>query len=434
MTNLTRFWKTGPADLPAIDDAAPRSPVWALRLPRGWPDSTPLVSWRWWDGHGAVQQGLDPLEALPAHDRRVATYVWTPATDTVLTEVRAPARSRAKFVQALPYVLEEQLLSEPENLHFAAEPRNGGRYSVAVTARQPLRLWMERLHAVGFRPSALCPVTLAVACEPDGWCMVWDQDEVWLRTGEYEGLACLGTLTQSLDMVQAALDEARRAEKAPSHLTLVQPPPGLDAAALAERLALPVRVSTVDALSIISPSAPAMNLCQGEFVGDSGKWRESARALRPAGILLVVWLLASFVADAVEWGLLRHEHSAMRSEMLTLFRTTFPDARAIVDPALQMQRNHASLSAGRGARGVDEFLAGLHRVAQVITGDSTAALKSLRFTGDSLALTLKVADREHLETLRRAFDQHGFQAEILGTDIEQGRVRGRLRLKLSERS
>ena len=429
MTSLAQFWNSGLSSVRPHRGAAPQASAWVLRLPRGWPDSTPLVSWSWWGGQGQPQHGRDPLDKIPAHDRRASTYVWTPAAQTLLTEIQAPARARSKFMQALPYALEEQLLSDPESAHFAVQPLNSGRYAVAVTARDRLRLWLERLQMAGFQPSVLCPVTLAVPCEPDSWCLVWDQDEVWLRTGEYAGLACPGTPMQSLEIVKAVLEETRREQKAPSQLTLYQPPQELDVAALAGQLELGIHVSAAEHSPIVSRTVPAMNLRQGEFVGDSGRLRESARALKPAGILVAIWLLASFIINVVEWGMLRHEQTALRDEMVTLFRATFPDAQAFEYPALQMERNHASLLAGRGAHGGDEFLSILQRVAPAVTGDSSITLRSLRYTEESLTLTLDAATRESLETLRQALSKRGFQADVLETNSERGRIVGRLRIK-----
>ena len=159
-----------------------------LVLPRGWPDSGSPVFWRWRKGNGTPQSGLaTDLQQLPDNARRSAAHVWTPAADTMLTSVSLPTRARRKIMQALPYALEDRLLGDPDSLHFAYRSESDGSLSVAITARDRLRVWMEALTKAGIQPAALCPATLMVPWPLDCWSLAFGEDEVLVRTGSASG-------------------------------------------------------------------------------------------------------------------------------------------------------------------------------------------------------------------------------------------------------
>ncbi len=68
-----------------------------------------------------------------AYDKQVIVIV--PATDVLLTTTILPKMSQSRLQQALPYALEEQLITDVENLHFAiALKQSNDELTVAVVA------------------------------------------------------------------------------------------------------------------------------------------------------------------------------------------------------------------------------------------------------------------------------------------------------------
>ena len=74
------------------------------------------------------------------------------------------------------------------------------------------------------------------------------------------------------------------------------------------------------------------------------------------------------------------ERSALQSRAEAIFRSAFPEARAVVDPALQMQRNLAELRRTRGLGGGDDFLVQLSRAAR----DSKGPVRSVEYADGKL--------------------------------------------------
>src|SRR5215470_4828946 len=89
------------------------------------------------EGHVLVNAVSGELmQAAPlAVGRRVAVVVA--ASDVLVTESDAPAKSASKLAQVIPFALEERVADEIENLHFAIGERaaDTGRVPVVVVTR-----------------------------------------------------------------------------------------------------------------------------------------------------------------------------------------------------------------------------------------------------------------------------------------------------------
>ena len=166
-------------------------------LPPGWPQSQEPLLWRWQRGKDKSQAGeAADLSQIPAALRGAPAHVWTPATDTVLTTATLPTRARRKILQALPYVLEDRLLGDPETLHFAYRHETDGSLSVAVTARERVDAWLQAFSQAGMRVVSLCPVTLLVPWALDCWSLSFSGHEILVRTGAVAGFVCSQSLEQ----------------------------------------------------------------------------------------------------------------------------------------------------------------------------------------------------------------------------------------------
>jgi len=177
-----------------------------LVLPHGWPQSRNAVFWRWQSSGGTPQSGeVTDLKELPAAVRNAPAYVWTPAADTILTTATLPTRARSKILQALPYALEDRLLGDPETLHFAYRPETDGSLSVAVTAHERVRAWLDAFAQAGLHPVSLCPVTLLIPWALDCWSLLFIGNEILVRTGAVAGFACSLSIEQPPALLVSAV-------------------------------------------------------------------------------------------------------------------------------------------------------------------------------------------------------------------------------------
>src|SRR6266705_1452455 len=293
-----------------------------LWLPRNWPAEDSELRWRRVAAGGAVRQGAQRgLEGLaPAEE----IIVWTPAAETLFLRARLPTRSAAKIVQALPFALEEQLIDPPERLHFAFAHEADGALAVAVTRRERMESWLAALAAAGLAPTQLAPVTLSVPLAERAWT-----------------------------------------------LAFVDAPADLDSAGWREALGLPLESIQPGDASV--PAAP-LDLLQQHYA-PRAHLAALKRAYVPAAALLAAWLFATLALDAIEWARLSRAASAAEEEMRALLLKSFPETRAILDPAEQMRRGLEDLSARSGVAAPGDMLSLLARAAPAIARSRGAALR-----------------------------------------------------------
>jgi len=385
------------------------APVWRrpgaarleLWLPRDWPREGADPRWRRVAPGERTREGRG-LEGLPPAQELM---VWTPAADTLLLRAQLPTRSAAKIAQALPYALEEQLVEPPEQLHFAFAHEADGALAVAVTSRETMQRWLTALAAAGLQPQRLAPVTLSLPLAAGSWTLAFAEEEMVLRTGLHSGF---GGPREALPpaWLATALAEARGENRAPERLVLIDPPADLNTAAWSETLALPV-----EALRGESAALPAsLNLLQQRYAPRgrmSGLWRPYV----PAAALLAAWLAGTFVFDAIEWIRLSRSVRAGDEEMRALLLKSFPETRAILDPAEQMRRGLEALIAGTGTAGPDDMLALLDRTLPAIEREPRVRLQGVEYAEHGLNIRIAAAEPE-AESVARSLRAQQLEVEV----------------------
>jgi general secretion pathway protein L len=407
-----------------LTQVARAQPVW-LRLPRGWPESAGPMLWQAYDADGAARRGEAlTLPDLPDFLRRARVQVWTPPSDTVLTRASLPTRSRARILQALPFALEDQLLEDPERLHFAYTSNPDGSLAVAVTDRARVKVWLDTLAAAGIRPAGLCPGNLALPLQANAWSAAFVDNELWVRTGTASGFVCQSEHAAPPALLQAALREAVAQSSAPQCLFLYGPPPDADLDLWAGHLGIAVQPAVGDFWVAGEPSA--LNLLQGELT-PTAHLRQVGRPLIPAALMLAAWLVGLVVVDVVEWARLSRLHNAYAAEMRQVFLQVFPETKTVLDPYAQMQKNLETLQTRGG--GPSDLLPLLARVAPMLQDQAQAKLHGLKYGERALTVDLMLPDYQALDALKNRLQSASLDVEVVAANSRGGEVEGRLRIQ-----
>lgn len=408
----------------------PENGLLELRLPPGWPESAGTLHWQWYLGGSVLERGeVQRLSELPAFTQGATVRLWTPAAETLLTETTLPTRSRARILQALPFALEDQLLGEPQSLHFVYVNQADGRLAVAVTARTRMEAWIGALRAAGLIPDSVCPDSLQLPVFDKAWTLRHETGLLTIRSGQYSGFSLEQAGNTPPFLLDRALQEARRDGRAPEQLLFEHAPDEVDLQAWSAALGLPVDVAP--AADPARPALPPLNLLQNEYVSNDPA-RRLWQTLRPALLLFAAAVLLQTGLDLHDSWRLSREDRAQRQEMLDLFRRTFPEAKSIVDPALQMERSLAAL-AGNSANQPQSLLPLLERSGRVLPPGGPTKLRALHYADSQLTLELTAPDFQSLETLRGGFAAQGLDAETLSADNRNNAVEARLRLRAPKR-
>lgn len=108
--------------------------------------------------------------------------VLAPASTMVLTQVSLPEKGQRQALKALPYMLEESIAQDVEQMHFVTGARDGNNISVAVVAHEQMALWLSWLKDAGLIVKRLLPDCLALPRMECEWAALPIGGDLLLRT------------------------------------------------------------------------------------------------------------------------------------------------------------------------------------------------------------------------------------------------------------
>lgn len=386
-----------------------------------------------------INSGCDMLDELylqfdAQHDVRVVVLV--PGETVVMTEVDIESQHLRHLKTALPYMVEEQLVDDIEDVHLATSPKIGvGRHHVAVVAHTELIDWLDILYSAGLKPSSIAPEYLFLPDTLAGVRVLLDGDRALIQNSAYAGQSVerdnlsfyLQLLTQQdpelRTVVLIASDEDIVAKSAIEKLKVE-----LDQQLVGQEVQ--VQLYMESAFELLAKSAVlsrdyALNLLQGGYQSREAALGQRSPWLAIAGLLfgftvleLLLYLGSGF------WFSKQAEVSKVGA--VALYRDLFPKERRVLNPKRQFQAHLNSEQAVGYSR---EFLLMLQIVTEQLN-DKGLRVKNLRFqAGDGLLIELEATAIDSLEAYSQRLAAQSLQVELLSAIEEDDGVVGRLRVE-----
>ena len=154
---------------------------------------------RWQQGQGFLLRPGAVPERLADDGVRLPENTFLVLPSDVVRNITVPvAAEEVKHLRrALPFMLEESLLEDVADLHFAHTPLDEGHHAVSVVARAKVAQWMdelpESLREVPWISEALC-----LPWTEGQWTLLFESDSVLVRWSEAEGTRVEATLLPAL--------------------------------------------------------------------------------------------------------------------------------------------------------------------------------------------------------------------------------------------
>lgn len=355
------------------------------------------------DGQTVSRQGYSSAELLPA----AATVIAVPAeTDVAWQRVDLPRAGR-QMRSALAGLLEENLLDDPDNLHFALEPgRTGGDTAwVAITARAPLLQQLALLEAAQVFVDRIAPLSAPSAQGQAHGHFHALGDAVALRWSDPDGVVTLpldGTLARQLVP-----------ESSQQHAVWTAAPA---VAAQAEQWLGSAVTVTSDEQRALAVMASPWNLRQFDLAQRTRGLRTVGHAYRqfmqPQWRPVRIGLLALAAVQVLGLNLLAGRYQQqLQSSKAALTRTltdTYPQVRAVLDAPLQMQRETELLRASAGRAGDQDLEALLAAAANAWPADRGPA-DALSFEPGRLSLSAIGWSEAQIAQFRSQLQSSGWQ-------------------------
>ncbi len=398
------------------------------------------------NGHlnGAVEQktlaetGRQYDQAEPGERECV---VLLAGEDVLLNSVALPGQKQRQLRQALPFLVEEFVADDPEDIHVVLGPlQDDGTHAVAIVRRDLLRFWLEALAKEDIYPEKVLPEHLLIPLDPATvGSLVVDEGRCFLRTAEYAAMALeRDTLRESLRICMPAATDRHKDRK---RLALWTRGDGEDGSLIMElgQAIAPTQIRQVplqqghlhlvaESYARLAGPALELNLLQDEF--ESDRRRNATRSLltKVAGLVL----LAFFTQVAFDVGrtvYLRTQADAWDQEARDIYRELFPKDRRLVNLRAQMEGHLARL---RESGSANDFLALLGTAGKYSRSFRTNefVLQRVNFSeqNQQLLLDLHTGSLQMLDRYKQALAQDGLRVDIASAVTEDNIVKARLRI------
>ena len=334
--------------------------------------------WKLFDARDELRRTGDGASAEMPHAKEVELLL--PAERVLFARLRLPKVNAATIRQLLPYAVEDRLLADPSHIHAVAGEKNEhGETVVAVVDREWLQARIDALAADGHEAtSAFCESALLAGGRGD-WHVVCGRTRGMLV--DDEGVGASFDRGPGLPLaLRVALDEAAaRGDKPASVRVHVQDGESLpDLAAWSSETGVTFTPGTQwETLAGGQPAAHSIDLLQGELARrpHAASFRIPRAALWIGGAIVALQVGLA-VADNLR---MKAERERLVQRQEQIFRAAFPEAKAVVDPELQMARQLEELKRSRGLAAGDDFLAQLTRVSR-----EARSVRSVEYAGGKM--------------------------------------------------
>jgi len=383
-----------------------------------------LRDWLLIDAEGQIKTPVQvgaPADAVIGGARRIVVLV--PGEEVALHEARVPG-NRQRVLKVIPFVLEEQLASDVEDLHFAVGRTLGDeRYPVAVVERRQMDAWAQLLREAGISAHQWVPETLALPRD-DGWGLMLDGERILVRSDDYAGFACDA---DSLPiMISLLAGEDQLPETARVYGSRAVELVGVDVELDSSQL------QPLDILARGWSQGPLIDLLQGAY-SRREEWGRLLRPWKATAALLLAGVLVGVSGAGLNYYRLTQQQSQLQADIEALYKKTFPAARRIVNPRLQMEQELKKLQRRAGGTSAD-FLGMFAETASVVRTAQGISVQGASYRDGRLDLDLQADNLQLLDSLKQALVSGGrVNAEIQSATTDKNqKVQSRIRIEVKE--
>ncbi|GAA6143296.1 type II secretion system protein GspL [Hydrogenophaga sp. 5NK40-0174] len=386
----------------------------------------------------ASTSGVVGLSLLPKDPEVILVL---PPLSVSWHRVTLPKAPQNKMRAVLEGLLEDDVLTDAADLHFALEPgaKPGKPAWVAACNKPWLKGWLNALEASGHPVSRIVPA-LAPVLETSmdmghskmpsvrpvmHWAHMAEQSQ-WVASASLDGASCLplpASKGDAMHFISGLSRQVQAGDQGPAAgETLVEWMADPAVSALAEA-ALQNKVELITTNEwLLRATQGRWNLAQFDLTLSSRtragqRWREgwrqwlSAPQWRP-----VRWGAASLVAiSLLGLNLTAWQESyaidAKKAYAARLFKETFPNQPMVLEPELQMQRELNQIRQAKGQLGAGDFEAMLAAAAQAMP-DGMESPMQLTFASGQTQISGWSGPDHEADTMRRALSMKGWRTAM----------------------
>lgn len=279
--------------------------------------------------------------------------VLVPAANMTLTTIVLPEKGQRQALKALPYMLEETLATNVDNMHFVVGPREGEQLNVAAVAHEQMQTWLEWLHQAGLKVKRIVPDCLALPLDQCRWAAMDVGNEYLIRTSEGGGIS-LPKAWSAMALPQL-LSQAVQGSDDPEPIRMASYSDDIHFAGVqieSKPLDLPMMVLAKGILN-----AP-INLLSGIYKPKS-EYSKQLLTWKNAAIVIILAIVLALVNKGLAIHQLNNRTAALQAQSEVIFHQSLPSVSRIVNMRSQMDSQLRSMQGQGGGAVFFEMLNGL---------------------------------------------------------------------------
>jgi general secretion pathway protein L len=282
------------------------------------------------------------------------------ASDVSLLRVQVPPMSAARLKAALPNLVEDQLMTDPEDCAVVPGAVADGLRTVAVIERAWLDILTRAVVSLGAHRVAAIPAQLCLPSQEGVVAAAVTEHgsdlDLAMRLSAQEGIG-LPIWPEHPGEAPQEVMRAMQAVVTGLPITLYVPQalvPAYQETAAAEEMGQAIDVYADNwSRWLDGAKSASIDLLAGSAAGSGVKldWRRWRWPL----ILAAAALLINVIGLNVEWLRMKREANALRASMTQIYKSAYPRETVIVDPVAQMRQKIAAAKRGSGQPSPDDF-------------------------------------------------------------------------------
>ncbi|MEZ8307988.1 type II secretion system protein GspL [Vibrio splendidus] len=340
----------------------------------------------------------EQLDELTPYAEKRSCIALLPGSECLIKRVEIPKGAARQFDSMLPFLLEDEVAQDIEDLHLTILDKDATHATVCGVDREWLKQALDLFREANIIFRKVLPDTLAVPLEDQGISALQIDQHWLLRQGNYQAVSISEAwLPMFLQSDWVAAGEEEQATTIFSYTAMpsddVQQQSGLEWQAKPAELVM----------SLLSQQAIAsgVNLLTGTFKTKSSfsKYWRVWQKVAIAACLLVAVIVTQQVLKVQQY---EAQAQAYRMESERIFRAVLPGKQRIPTISyLKRQMNDEAKKYGGSGEG-DSLLGWLALLPETLGQVKTIEVESIRYDGNrsEVRLQAKSSDFQHFETAR----------------------------------
>nr|WP_218113501.1 type II secretion system protein GspL [Vibrio sp. Scap16] len=340
----------------------------------------------------------EQLDELTPYAEKRSCIALLPGNECLIKRVEIPKGAARQFDSMLPFLLEDEVAQDIEDLHLTILDKDATHATVCGVEREWLKQALEQFREANIVFRKVLPDTLAVPLEEQGISALQIDQHWLLRQGNYQAVSISEAwLPMFLQSDWVVVDDEEKPATIFSYTSM--PSDDVQQQSGVEWQAKPAEL----VMSLLSQQAitSSVNLLTGTFKTKSSfsKYWRVWQKVAIAACLLVAVIVTQQVLKVQQY---EAQAEAYRMESERIFRTVLPGKQRIPTVSyLKRQMNDEAKKYGGSGDG-DSLLGWLALLPETLGQVKSIEVESIRYDGNrsEVRLQAKSSDFQHFETAR----------------------------------